>query len=262
MDPQKGAGLISALLWVCHSFRMVFHPVRCQIPQDGLSEAFTEPTLPDTEDGYGWIVTISVALINGHSWGISSIYSVFLAHFLANNTFPGITKLQYTLVRSLTVGYTLLISPLIIIAVRKFRTRPTMLVGTVSESVGLVYTSLLIQIWHFFLLQGILFGIAITGTGLNGFSLLKEKEYLIILSYSFISILGYFILIFTLANYTNIIYLDTSQLNAESFKSIIVFTLIAKLIKRVFWITLALPSTFSLLITLEIFKETSKYIGA
>jgi hypothetical protein len=142
--------------------------------RDGLSEAFTEPTLPDTEDGYGWIVTISVALINGHSWGISSIYSVFLAHFLANNTFPGITKLQYTLVRSLTVGYTLLISPLIIIAVRKFRTRPTMLVGTVSESVGLVYTSLLIQIWHFFLLQGILFGIGIEMLFLLLYSIISQ----------------------------------------------------------------------------------------
>lgn len=251
-------------------------------------EVRTEATLTESDGGYGWIVTSSVALINGHSWGINSVYSIFLAHFLANNTFPGTTKLQYALVGSLAVGCALVISPLVIIAVRKVGTRPTMLAGAVLQSLGLICASLSRQKWHLFLSQGVLFGlgmgllflpsygvisqwftrrralangIAIAGAGLGGFvyslsagatirnlgvgwayrilaivsavvnipcallmrtryaarplavdwSLLKRKEYLVVLGYGFLSMLGYFVLIFTLANYAIVIGLDASQ---------------------------------------------------
>jgi len=244
------------------------------------------PAIP--EGGYGWIVTISVALINGHSWGISSAYSVFLAHYLATDTFPGTTKLQYALVGSLAVGCTLLISPVATIAVREVGTRPTMLAGAVLQSAGLACASLSGQIWHLLLSQGVLFGlgmgllflptygvipqwftrrralangIAISGSGLGGFvyslgagaiirslgvdwayrilaivslvvnvacallmrtryvarplafdwSLLKRRDYILILGFGFFSMLGQFVLVFTLANYANIIGLDASQ---------------------------------------------------
>lgn len=377
---------------------------------DQSSEDFTEPAVAEPDGGYGWIVTISVALINGHSWGISSVYSVFLAHFLANNTFPGTSKLQYALVGSLAVGCTLLISPIVTIAIREVGTRPTMLVGAVLQSVGLVCASLSKQIWQLSLSQGVVFGlgmgmlflpsygvisqwftrrralangIAIAGAGLGGFvyslsagaiirnlgidwayrilaivsavvniacallmrtryaarplafdwSLLRNTEYLLILGYGFLSMLGYFVLIFTLANYANVIGLDASQaawipalfmfgqaigrpivgrlsdlyghikvtffmslltgifclaiwLNAKSFGSLIAFALVVGLVAGVFWVTtapvvaqvvgldklpsglaflwvtLALPSTFSSSIALEIFQETGKYTGA
>lgn len=373
-------------------------------------EVRTEATLTESDGGYGWIVTSSVALINGHSWGINSVYSIFLAHFLANNTFPGTTKLQYALVGSLAVGCTLVISPLVIIAVRKVGTRPTMLAGSVLQSLGLICASLSRQKWHLFLSQGVLFGlgmgllflpsygvisqwftrrralangIAIAGAGLGGFvyslsagaiirnlgvgwayrilaivsavvnvpcallmrtryaarplavdwSLLKRKEYLVVLGYGFLSMLGYFVLIFTLANYAIVIGLDASQaawvpalfmlgqavgrpilgwlsdvyghiqvtslmsllcgifslaiwLNARSFASLIAFALVEGLVGGVFWVTtapiitqvvgldnlpsgltimwvtLALPSTFSSSIALEIFEETGSYAGA
>lgn len=377
---------------------------------DDSSQDLTEPKLTEPDGGYGWIVTISVALINGHSWGISSVYSVFLAHFLVNNTFPGTSKLQYALVGSLAVGCTLLISPIVTIAVREIGTRPTMLVGAVFQSVGLICASLSKHIWQLFLSQGVVFGlgmgmlflpsygvisqwftkrralangIAIAGAGLGGFvyslstgaiirnlgidwayrilavvsavvniacallmrtryaarplafdwSLLRRKEYLLILAYGFLSMLGYFVLIFTLANYANVIGLDASQaawipalfmlgqaigrpilgrlsdlyghiqvtslmtmlcgifclaiwLNAKSFGSLIAFALVVGLVAGVFWVTtapviaqvvgldklpsglailwvtLAVPSTFSSSIALEIFQETGKYTGA
>lgn len=255
---------------------------------DEPSKVSTEAESTGLDGGYGWVITVSVALINGHSWGISSVYSVFLAHFIANDTFPGTTKLQYALVGSVAVGCTLLISPLIILAVRKVGTRPTMLAGAVLQSVGLVCASLSTQIWQLFLSQGVLFGlgmgmlflpsygvisqwftrlralangIAIAGAGLGGFvyslstgtiiedlgvdwayrilaiisafvniacallmrtryaarplafdwSLLRKKDYLLFLCYAFLSMLGYFVLIFTLANYANSIGLGASQ---------------------------------------------------
>lgn len=374
------------------------------------SEALTGPEATGPDGSYGWVVTISVALVNGHSWGISSVYSVFLAHFIATETFPGTTKLQFALVGSVAVGCTLLMSPLVILAVRKVGTRPTMLAGAVSQSLGLVFASLSTQIWQLFLSQGVLFGlgmgmlflpsygvisqwftrrralangIGMAGAGLGGFvyslsagaiirnlgidwayrilaivsamvnivcallmrtryaarplaldwSLLKRKEYLIILCYGFVTMLGYFILIFTLANYANTIGLNASQaswipalfmigqaigrpiigrlsdlyghirvtsllsmlcgvfcltiwLNANSFGSLIAFALLSGMVAGVFWVTtppvlarvvgldnlpsaltimwvvIAVPSTFSAPIALEIYEGTGKYTGA
>ncbi|KAK7420815.1 hypothetical protein QQX98_002619 [Neonectria punicea] len=246
-------------------------------------------TAPD--GGYGWVVTVSVGFINGHSWGISAAYSVFLAHYLKESTFPGATALMYATVGSLSIGVTLLISPLVTIMARELGTRPTMLIGAGLQSASLVCASFSTEIWHLFLSQGVLFGIgmgllflpsygiisqwftkrralangiAIAGAGLGGLtyslavgamiknmslewayrllgivsgvvnftstllirtrygptqsrqlafdtSLLRKPEYLLILGFGAFSMLGYFVLIFTLANYATVIGLSTSQ---------------------------------------------------
>lgn len=251
------------------------------------------PLTPPPDGGYGWVVTISIALINGHSWGVNSVYSVFLAHFLANNTFPGGTRLQYGLIGSLSVGCTLLVSPVINIVIRKVGTRPIMVAGALVQSAGLICASFSTRIWQLFISQGLLFGlgmgmlfipscgiisqwflkkrafangIAMAGAGLGGFtyslgagamirnfgvpwtyrvisivaavinvvcallvktryqstatgtsssvfdrSLLRKRDFLLILAFGFLSMLGYFVLIFTLANYANSIGLDASE---------------------------------------------------
>lgn len=115
------------------------------------------------DGGYGWVVTTCVAVINGHSWGISAAYSVFLAHYLRSGTYPGATPLMYAMIGSLSIGVTLLMSPLVVIMARKLGTRPTMLIGAALQSASLVCASLSTQIWHLFLSQGVLFG---TGMGL------------------------------------------------------------------------------------------------
>ncbi|KAJ0130647.1 Uncharacterized protein HZ326_26247 [Fusarium oxysporum f. sp. albedinis] len=248
----------------------------------------TSEKAPD--EGYGWIVTTSVAIVNGHSWGINAAYSVFLAHFVEENTFPGTTPLMYAIAGSLSVGVMMLISPFTTIMARELGTRPTMLIGAIVQSVSLVCASLSTEIWQLFLSQGALFGIgmgllflpsygiisqwftrrralangiAIAGAGLGGLTyslatgaiirnmglewayrvlaivsavanitctllirtrynsqatrlafdmtLLHRPEYLLVLSYGAFSMLGYFVLIFTLANYANVIGLSSSQ---------------------------------------------------
>jgi MFS family permease len=241
------------------------------------------------DGGYGWVVTASVAIVNGHSWGINAAYSVFLAHFVKEDTFPGTQPLVYAMAGSLGVGVMMLISPFATIMARELGTRPTMLMGAVVQSVSLVCASLSTEIWQLFLSQGVLFGIgmgllflpscgiisqwftrrralangiAIAGAGLGGLtyslatgaiirnmglgwayrilaivsavaniictllirtryesqsrlafdtSLFRRPEYLLVLSYGAFSMLGYFVLIFTLANYANVIGLQSSQ---------------------------------------------------
>jgi hypothetical protein len=83
------------------------------------------------DGGYGWVVTASVAIVNGHSWGIDAAYSVFLAHFVKEDTFPGTQPLVYAMAGSLGVGVMMLISPFATIMARELGTRPTMLMGAV-----------------------------------------------------------------------------------------------------------------------------------
>ena len=229
--------------------------------------------------------------INAHTWGLNSSYGVFLAHYIANNTFPGATHLDYAFVGSLSLGATLFVSPIATVAVREYGTKPTLFVGIILQAASLICASFASKIWHLFLTQGVLFGIGMgfmfvptagivpqwftkrrsmangfsaCGSGLGGViysfaagamiqnlglawafrilgilafvvnticallikdrnsaigtrgsafdvSLLKRAEYLLLLGFGWFSMLGYVVLIFSLANYANEIGLNASQ---------------------------------------------------
>lgn len=262
-------------------------------PEDGpfSAESNSSSPPPPPNGGYGWVCTACVAIINGHTWGLNSSYGVFLAHYLANDTFPGADSLDYAFVGSLSVSCALLVSPLATLAVREMGTRPTLFVGVVVEGASLICASFASKIWHLFLTQGIMFGVGMgflfvpsvglvpqwfttrrslangisaAGSGLGGLlyslasgamikrlglawsfrvlgilvvvvntictllvrdrnkiigsrqapfdiSLFKRPEYLLLLAYGWFSMLGYIVLIFSLANYANEVGLDASQ---------------------------------------------------
>lgn len=246
---------------------------------------------PPPNGGYGWVCTVCVAVVNGHTWGLNSSYGVFLAHYLADDVFPGATALEYAFVGSLSVSCALGVSPLATVSTRKFGTRPTMMVGVVLEAASLILASLATEIWQLFLTQGILFGIGMgflftpsvaivpqwfttrrslangisaCGSGLGGvlysfaagamienlglawafrvlgilafvantictmlirdrnkiigsrqlafdFRLFKRVEYILLLAFGWFSMLGYIVLIFSLANYARVIGLGPSE---------------------------------------------------
>lgn len=118
------------------------------------------PAVPPPPDGgYGWVVTICSALINGHTWGLNSSYGVFLAHYLANNTFPGATPLEYAFVGSLSISCAMLISPVATTTTRLLGTKTTLFTGVLLETISLIGASFATQIWQLFLSQGVCFGL-------------------------------------------------------------------------------------------------------
>jgi MFS family permease len=249
-----------------------------------------DPGLPP-DGGYGWVCTAAAATINMHSWGFNSAYAVFLAHYLANDTFPEATTLQYAFVGALSLTFLFLVSPIATYSTRKLGIRPTMTVGVLFETASLIAASFATQIWHLFLTQGLLFGIglgllfiptasvvpqwfttkrslasgiSLAGAGLGGgvyslsasamirslgvfwafrilaiiafvvntsciflikdrykntkgsrstidISLFKRLDYSLLIAFGSFTMLGYFILIFSLANFANSIGLDSSQ---------------------------------------------------
>ncbi|KAI9170726.1 MFS general substrate transporter [Paramyrothecium foliicola] len=135
------------------------------LPRNGTaSEADTQVTeapqvhAPPPNGGYGWLCTFCVALINAHTWGLNSSYGVFLAHYLANETYPDATFLEYAFVGGLSISCAMLVSPLATMSTRLYGTRSTLSIGAVLETAALIGASFSTRIWHLFLSQGVAFG--------------------------------------------------------------------------------------------------------
>jgi len=115
------------------------------------------PSPPD--GGYGWVCVAAVFFVNVHTWGISSSYGVFLAHYLAEMVFPGASSLQYAFVGALSISCGVLISPVAAQISRYCGLTFTLLLGATIESGSLIGASFATKTWQLFLSQGVGFGI-------------------------------------------------------------------------------------------------------
>ena len=132
-------------------------PVKEEAEQQTADPVASGPP-PPPNGGYGWVCTICCALINAHTWGLNSSYGVFLAHYLATNTFPGATPLEYAFVGSLSISCAMLVSPIATLTTRLYGTKVTLFIGIAFETASLIGASFAYQIWQLFLSQGICFG--------------------------------------------------------------------------------------------------------
>jgi MFS family permease len=117
-------------------------------------ESWTPPN-----GGYGWVCVVASFFINAHTWGMNSSYGVFLAYYLANNTFPGATRIDYAFIGGLSISSALFISPIATLCIRHFGTRTTLLTGVLFETASFIAASFVKDIWQLFLSQGVCFGI-------------------------------------------------------------------------------------------------------
>ncbi|KAK0104698.1 hypothetical protein ONS95_004971 [Cadophora gregata] len=127
-------------------------------PEDRRGPEAQKPDDIPPDGGYGWVVVACVSLVNAHTWGINSSYGVFLAHYLAHNTFPGASALEYAFIGGLSISMALIIAPLATVCVGRFGTQFTLSIGIFLETAGLLGASWAWEIWHLFLSQGLAFG--------------------------------------------------------------------------------------------------------
>ena len=130
-------------------------------PNNHTSKDSETPHVADVppNGGYGWVCTVACGTINAHTWGLNSSYGVFLAHYLANDTFPGASYLEYAFVGSLSISCAMLVSPLATFTTRIYGTRFSLLLGVALETASLIGASFAKTIWQLFLSQGICFGL-------------------------------------------------------------------------------------------------------
>jgi len=119
----------------------------------------TDPSLEPLDGGYGWVCVVAVFFVNAHTWGINSSYGVFLAHYLAENTFPGTTALDYAFVGALSISCGVAISPIAALISKHCGLKFTLLLGATIEAVSLIGASWATEVWQLFLSQGAGFGI-------------------------------------------------------------------------------------------------------
>lgn len=93
-----------------------------------------------------------------HTWGLNSSYAVFLAYYLANDLFPGASRLEYAFIGGLSISQALVVSPVATLTTRLFGTRTTLLIGVFFETLSFIGASFATKIWHLFLTQGVCFG--------------------------------------------------------------------------------------------------------
>ncbi|KAK0656417.1 major facilitator superfamily domain-containing protein [Cercophora newfieldiana] len=113
------------------------------------------------EGGYGWVVVASVLLVNAHTWGMNSSYSVFLAYYLRSGTLNGSSPLAFAFVGGLSISMALLVSPLATMCIGRFGTKTTLRIGVLLEAGSFIGASFSTEMWHLLLSQGLCFGIGL-----------------------------------------------------------------------------------------------------
>ncbi|KAI5457175.1 major facilitator superfamily domain-containing protein [Mariannaea sp. PMI_226] len=115
-----------------------------------------EPNPPN--GGYGWVCTLSVFLINAHTWGINSSWAVIMAHLSLNSHCIKATHLEWALVGGISISQALIISPVVNPLASLIGIQMTLVTGTLLIFLSLLTASFATKIWHLFLSQGICFG--------------------------------------------------------------------------------------------------------
>lgn len=110
------------------------------------------------DGGYGWVCTACFFLIQANTFGVNSAWAVFLAHYIADSTFPGASQLEYALIGGLSISQAFVIGSVVNFTVDKIGPRLTMGLGTVIVSAALLGTSYATQTYQLFLSFGLFLG--------------------------------------------------------------------------------------------------------
>lgn len=113
------------------------------------------------EPRYGWVVCISLHLINGFTWGIIASYGVYLSYFIDHEIFPGASSLDYSFVGGVNFCCAMIACPIVSMCVRSFGTHIPMFCGCFMFAGGFVAASFATEFWHLVLSQGVLVGLGV-----------------------------------------------------------------------------------------------------
>ncbi|TFA99737.1 putative transporter MCH2 [Trichoderma ghanense] len=123
------------------------------------TEKSTEEDQEVKDGGYGWVIVAAVCLILAHSFGINSMFGVFLAFYLKSNTYPGATPLQFAFIGGLCFSVAFLVPPFAALLSRRLGVRISVIIGGSFISGAYIAASFSKTIWQLILSQGVCYGI-------------------------------------------------------------------------------------------------------
>ncbi|QPG74606.1 hypothetical protein FOA43_001938 [Brettanomyces nanus] len=118
---------------------------------------------------WGWISVLCVCGINTFSWGVNSVFGVFLNYFVSSNQFPGASMEDYALVGGLSMGLSFMLINVANTLVRRFYYKYVMAVGIVLLIICDLCAAEATTIVQFIMLQGLLLSIAYALVASPGF---------------------------------------------------------------------------------------------
>jgi MFS family permease len=113
------------------------------------------------DTGYAWLIMLASLLINACSWGINSSFSVFLADFLNNSSYPGATALDYNFITGLAFGLGQAGSPFAIALCNYVPHRVVVLIGAACIAASFIGGSFVSTIGQLYVTLGLLQGVGI-----------------------------------------------------------------------------------------------------
>jgi len=193
-----------------------------------------------TDGGYGWVCVAACWIFNAFTWGGVSSYGVYLSYYLSHQSYPDASDVDFAFIGGLNISMAMVVAPLATYLARGCGPRRVMVAGALLQTTGFITASFGSQVWHLYLSQGISIGVGIgliyipslpvisqwfstrrslanglsaSGSGFGGtlFSWLRRVDMLLLLSWSFLSMLGYVVLLFSLPDFATSIGLTQTQ---------------------------------------------------
>ncbi|PSN71373.1 major facilitator superfamily protein [Corynespora cassiicola Philippines] len=113
------------------------------------------------DGGYGWVIVLTVFMVNGFTWGTVAAYSVYLGHYLRRNDYPQASATDFAFVGGFNFSLAVLIAPFVTYIARLYGPRAPMIVGVFLFSGAFLAASFACQLWQLYLTQGIMVGLGV-----------------------------------------------------------------------------------------------------
>lgn len=115
--------------------------------------------LPPKDKGWrAWTMALVILLAFFSTWGVNSLYGIFLNYYTSSGEFPDATKYDYALIGGIVIGLAQGFAPLSALLIRVLGLRVVLIIGIVLQTAGYILASFATNIWQLYLTQGVLVG--------------------------------------------------------------------------------------------------------
>ncbi|CAG7846083.1 Probable transporter MCH2 [Serendipita indica DSM 11827] len=119
---------------------------------------------PIPDGGYGWVIVVLQFVSQAATWGMMTVYGVFLSWFQEHHTFGNEPPVSFGWIAGTAISTGFLFSPLTAYVCKLLPLRVTLAIAQTILALGFILAGQSKTVWQFALTQGVMCGL---GIGLN-----------------------------------------------------------------------------------------------